>query len=72
MADALRIREADDTTAYLAAEMGSLAFSTAHARWAAPENRLPFTEIAHAALRDLQACAKTLGADADPLAPRIR
>jgi hypothetical protein len=35
------------------------------ARWAAPENRQPFSEIAHAALRDLQASATTLGAGAD-------
>lgn len=44
--------------------MGVLAFSTAYARWAAPQNRQPFTEIADAALRDLQARAATLGADA--------
>ena len=64
MADALRARGADDTTARLAAEVGVLAFSTAYARWAAPGNRQPFTEIAHEALRDLQASATTLGADA--------
>jgi hypothetical protein len=29
---------------------------------AGPENRRPFIEIAHAALRDLQARATTLGA----------
>ncbi|WP_113702939.1 TetR/AcrR family transcriptional regulator [Nonomuraea lactucae] len=66
MADALRARGADDTTARLAAEVGVLAFSTAFARWAAPENRQPFIEIAHAALRDLQAAATALGADAEP------
>jgi AcrR family transcriptional regulator len=65
MADALRVRGADDTTARLAAEMGVLAFSTAYARWAAPDNRQPFTQIAHAALRDLQARATTLGTDSD-------
>ncbi len=65
MADALRARGTDDTTARLAAEVGVLAFSTAYARWAAPGNRQPFIEIAHAALRDLQARATTLGADAD-------
>jgi AcrR family transcriptional regulator len=65
MAEALRARGTDDTTARLAAEMGVLAFSTAYARWAAPENRRPFIEIAHAALRDLQARATTLGADTD-------
>jgi hypothetical protein len=37
-----------------------LAFSTAYARWAAPENRQSFTEIAHASLHDLQARAATL------------
>lgn len=64
MADALRARGADDTTARLAAEVGILAFSTAYARWAASENWQPFTEIAQAALRDLQARATTLGAHA--------
>jgi DnaJ-domain-containing protein 1 len=63
IAEALRLRGADDTTARLAAEMGALAFSTAYARWAAPENRQPFIEIARAALRDLQARATTLGTD---------
>ena len=65
MADALRARGADDTTARLAAQVGVLAFSTAYARWAAPGNRQPFSEIADAALRDLQASAATLGASAD-------
>ncbi len=65
MADALRSRGTDETTARLAAEVGVLAFSTAYARWAAPDNRQPFTEIAHAALRDLRTRAATLGADAD-------
>jgi AcrR family transcriptional regulator len=65
MADALRARGAGDAAARLAAEVGVLAFSTAYARWAAPDNREPFTEIAHASLLDLQACAAALGADAD-------
>ena len=39
MADALRARGADDVAARLAAEIGVLAFSTAYARWAAPENQ---------------------------------
>ena len=64
VAEALRARGADDVTARLAAEMGVLAFGTAYARWAAPENRQPFAEIARAALRDLQARAATLGEDA--------
>jgi len=65
MADALRARGTEETTARLAGELGVLAFSTAYARWAAPENRQPFTQIALAALRDLQASATTLGANAD-------
>jgi AcrR family transcriptional regulator len=64
LADALRARGTDDGTAGLAAEIGVLAFSTAYARWAAPENRRPFSEIARAELSDLQACAAALGADA--------
>jgi AcrR family transcriptional regulator len=64
MAEALRARGADDVAARLAAEVGVLAFSTAYTRWAAPENRQPFAEIAHAALHDLQARATTLGAGA--------
>jgi AcrR family transcriptional regulator len=63
MAEALRARGVGDVAALLAAQVGVLAFSTAYARWAAPGNRQPFTEIAQAALRDLQACATTLGAD---------
>jgi hypothetical protein len=43
---------------------GRYAQVAAYARWAAPENRQPFTEIAHAALRDLQARAAALGAGA--------
>jgi AcrR family transcriptional regulator len=63
MADALRDRGTDDTTARLAAEVGVLAFSTAYARWAAPDNGRPYTDIARAALRDLRARATALGAD---------
>ena len=61
MAQALRARGADDTTARLAAELGILAFSTAYARSAAPENRQPFAEIARATLRDPRARAAALG-----------
>ncbi len=60
MADALRARGADETTARLAAEIGVLAFSAAYARWSAPENRQPFAGIARASLHDLQARAATL------------
>jgi AcrR family transcriptional regulator len=60
MADALRARGADEVSARLAGEVGALAFSTAYARWAAADNQLPFTEIANAALRELQASAAGL------------
>jgi len=63
IADALGGRGADDTSARLAAEVGVLAFSTAYARWAAPENRQPYGQLALRALRDLQARAGALGAD---------
>jgi AcrR family transcriptional regulator len=62
MAEALRARGADEPTARLASEVGVLAFSTAYARWAAPDNREPFTDIARGALRELQASATILGA----------
>jgi AcrR family transcriptional regulator len=65
MADALRARGAGDVAARLAADIGVLAFSTAYARWAAPDNQQPFAEIAHAALRELQVSATALGAPAD-------
>jgi AcrR family transcriptional regulator len=61
MAGAFRARGADDTTARLAAEIGTLAFSTAYARWAVPENQQSFADLAHAALRELQARAAILG-----------
>jgi AcrR family transcriptional regulator len=64
MAGALRGRGADDTTAGLAAQLGVLAFSTAYARWAAPQNRQPFADIARSALRDLQVRATALCAQA--------
>jgi AcrR family transcriptional regulator len=62
MADALRARGTDETTARLAADVGVLGFSTAYTRWAAPENTQPFTEIARAVLRELQTSAASLGA----------
>jgi AcrR family transcriptional regulator len=65
VADALCARGTDDTTARLAAQVGVLAFSTAYARWAVPENQQPFSELAREALRELQASATTLGANAE-------
>jgi AcrR family transcriptional regulator len=64
MADALRARGCDDTTARLAGQLGVLAFSTAYARWAAPENQRPYADLAQAALRELQERAAALGAAA--------
>ena len=60
MAEALHARGADEATARLAAEVGVLALSTAYAHWAAPDNLLPFAEIANAALRELQTSAAGL------------
>jgi hypothetical protein len=66
MADALRARGTDHTTALLAAEIGVLAFSTSFSRWSEAGNgQQPYSEMAHAALRDLQARAAALGADTD-------
>jgi AcrR family transcriptional regulator len=64
MAEALRARGTDETTARLAAEIGMLAFSTTYARWAAPDNEQSFAELADITLRDLQARAIALGGDA--------
>jgi hypothetical protein len=63
MADALRARGADDTTARLAAEMGVLALTTAFARWAKPDNRRPYTEIAHAVRRSSRKNCSSSAAD---------
>jgi len=65
IAEALRARGVDDATARLGAEMGVLAFTTAFAHWAAPDNDQPFPEIAHASLHDLQLRATALGAQVD-------
>jgi AcrR family transcriptional regulator len=62
VADALRARGCDDTTARLAGQLGVLAFSTAYARWAAPDNEQPYAALAQAALRELQERAAGLGA----------
>jgi AcrR family transcriptional regulator len=64
VADALRARGCDDTTARLAGQLGVLAFSTAYARWAAPENQRSYADLAQAALRELQERAAALGAAA--------
>jgi AcrR family transcriptional regulator len=62
IAGALRARGAGETTATLAGQVGVLAFSTAYARWAEPDNQRPYAEIALAVLHDLQASAAALGA----------
>ncbi|MBM9506515.1 TetR/AcrR family transcriptional regulator [Actinacidiphila acididurans] len=64
IADALRERGTPETAARLAAEVGVLAFGTAYARWAEPDNRQPYPQIAHAVLAELRACAADLGAQA--------
>ena len=61
VADALCDRGTDDTTAQLAGQLCVLAFSRAYARWAAPENELPYPAIAHAVLRELQDRAAAIG-----------
>ena len=59
--EALQARGVDEPTAHLAAEVGVLAFGIAYTRWAAAASHEPFTDIAHAALRDLTVRAATLG-----------
>jgi AcrR family transcriptional regulator len=60
VADALQARGTDETAARLAAEIGTIAFSIAFARWLAQENIESFGEIADAALAELLLSATTL------------
>lgn len=60
MADELRARGVPDPTAGLVAELGSLAFSTAFARWVEPSCREGFAELARTALEELRAVAASL------------
>jgi AcrR family transcriptional regulator len=53
LSGALRARGLPETDAMLAAQIGLLAFSSAYATWAAPDNARPYPQIADEALRDL-------------------
>jgi len=60
MTQALRERGVADPNASLAAELGVLAFSRAHVRWADPANQQPFAKLARRSLQELQAASATL------------
>jgi AcrR family transcriptional regulator len=61
MAEALQARGVPAQTAVLAAELGSLAFKTAYARWAEPGEEHDLGTMACAVLRELQTAAADLG-----------
>jgi AcrR family transcriptional regulator len=61
ISDALRQRGVPEMTARLAAEMGVVAFRTAHARWTAPGNRKEIGELGREALDELRAATASLG-----------
>jgi hypothetical protein len=61
MAEALQSRGVPEPTAVLAAEFGALAFKTAYARWAEPDENRDLGSIACEALRELHAAAADLG-----------
>jgi AcrR family transcriptional regulator len=61
MAEALQTRGVPAPTAVLAAELAALAFKTAYARWAEPDEEQDLGTIACAALRELHAAAADLG-----------
>jgi AcrR family transcriptional regulator len=60
MANALQQRGVDAATASLAAELGVLAFSRAHALWADSANQQPFRELARQAIHELRSAIATL------------
>lgn len=60
VADALRERGVPDPTAALAAEVGSLAFTTAFYRWTEPACREEFAGLARQSLKELRAAAAAL------------
>lgn len=64
VADALRQRGTEQTTARLAAEIGILAFTIALGQWAEAGKQHSYTEIARTVLDDLFTRAAALGADA--------
>jgi AcrR family transcriptional regulator len=61
MAEELQTRGVPEATAILAAELGSLAFKSAYARWAEPDEKRDLGTLACAALHELQAAAANLG-----------
>lgn len=60
VADALRDRGVTDPTASLAAELWSLAFRTAFARWVDPASQRKFAEHAHQVLQELRTATAAL------------
>ena len=60
IADALRTRGVADPAAGLVAELGSLAFSTAFARWVDPSCEEEFAALAREALEELRTAAAAL------------
>jgi hypothetical protein len=61
MVEALQTRGVPTPTAVLAAELGALAFKTAYARWAEPDEEQDLGTLACAALRELHTAAADLG-----------
>jgi len=61
ISDALQRRGVPEMTARLAAEMGVVAFHTAHARWTAPGNQREIGELGREALDELRAATALLG-----------
>jgi AcrR family transcriptional regulator len=61
MAEALQSRGVAERTAVVAAELGALAFKTAHARWAEPDENRDLGSLACDALHELHAAAADLG-----------
>ena len=58
---ALQARGVPEPAAALAAELGALAFKTAYARWAEPDESGDLGDMACQALRELHAAAADLG-----------
>jgi len=61
ISQALQERGVAEMTARLAAEMGMVAFRTAHVRWTAPDNQKEIGELGREALDELRAATASLG-----------
>lgn len=61
VSEALQARGVPEPAAALAAELGALAFKTAYARWAEPDESGDLGDMACQALRELHAAAADLG-----------